>query len=250
MRICLAEEITSEVIAAESRQSLKSTLRRAANRLGFDHFALSIEGRPGREGQDDLLLHDYPDEWAKVYLAFDLAGRDPVRRACDKSPIGFCWDELGSLIPLTRGDRQMLAIGQECGLGDGYTVPRHLPGDARGTCSFVVRPQAELPKPQLMVAEIVGAAAIVSALRVSGFAQNQPRPVLSDRQRECLVWSARGKTAEETGMILGISTETVNQHLKMARERYDVCCRQSLIVNALFDGLIGFSDVMRWHSGH
>jgi DNA-binding CsgD family transcriptional regulator len=47
-------------------------------------------------------------------------------------------------------------------------------------------------------------------------------------------------------MILGIATETVIQHLKMARERYQVHCKQSLIVSALFDGLIGFSDIIRW----
>ena len=71
-------------------------------------------------------------------------------------------------------------------------------------------------------------------------------PRLSDRQRECLLWVARGKTAAETAIILGISTETVIQHLKMARERYEVHCSQSLILAAMFDGLIGFGDVFKW----
>ena len=47
-------------------------------------------------------------------------------------------------------------------------------------------------------------------------------------------------------MILGISSETVIQHLKVARERYQVHCKQSLVVSALFDGLIGFGDIIRW----
>lgn len=73
-----------------------------------------------------------------------------------------------------------------------------------------------------------------------------PTARLSDRQRECLLWTARGKTASETAIILGISEETVVQHLKMARERYEVHCKQSLVLSALFDGLIGFGDVIRW----
>jgi hypothetical protein len=32
----------------------------------------------------------------------------------------------------------------------------------------------------------------------------------------------------------------------MARERYQVHCKQSLVVAALFDGLIGFADIIRW----
>lgn len=55
-----------------------------------------------------------------------------------------------------------------------------------------------------------------------------------------------GKTAVESTKILGITAETVVQHLKVAPERYDVHCRQSLILCALYDGLIGFDDILRW----
>ena len=72
------------------------------------------------------------------------------------------------------------------------------------------------------------------------------RAALTERQRECVLWSARGKTAGETAGILGISEETVVRHLKIARERYSVPCRQMLILCALFDGIIGFSDVYDW----
>ena len=244
MRLNLAEEISSEFIEIDTESALTSSLAKAARRLGFDHFALSLDPRPSAGA--GLLLHDYPDEWAKVYVAFDLAGRDPVRRACDKSLTGFEWCRIEHMIPMTRGDRQMLAVGRECGIGDGYTVPRHLPGEASGSCSFVVRPDGQLPKSILLVAEIVGAFALASACRLAGMIRSPNKAVLSERQRECLLWAARGKTAAETAIILGISEETVIQHLKMARDRYDVHCRQSLILHALFDGLIGFGDIFRW----
>lgn len=227
---------------------LVSALTKAAQQLGFDHYALTLEWPSSLGTAPVVLLHDYPDEWAKVYVSFDLAGRDPVRRACDKSMVGFSWRNLENLIPLTRGDRQMLAVGRECGIGDGYTVPRFLPGTTRGTCTFAVAPGQELPKPGLFAAEIVGSLALVSALKICGDTDEPAKAVLSDRQRECLLWSARGKTAAETAIILGISEETVVQHLKMARERYDVHCRQSLILSALYDGLIGFGDIFGWRS--
>ncbi|MDP3906742.1 LuxR family transcriptional regulator [Novosphingobium sp.] len=245
MGLKLAEEFASNLVKVETEAALGEALGQVSRRLEFDHFALTLQARTSTDGPPDLLLHDYPDEWARVYINFELAGRDPVQRACDKSLTGFEWDHIERLIPLTRGDRQMLAVGRECGIGDGYTIPRHLPGEARGTCSFAVRPGANLPRPLLMATEIIGALGLACAHRVSGLVRKPSRPALSDRQRECLLWAARGKTAAETAIILGISIETVIQHLKLARERYDVHCRQSLILNALFDGLIGFSDIFR-----
>ncbi len=244
------EEFARELVEIETPRELKEALKRASRCLGFDHVALSLESRMSMEKPPEILIHDYPDEWAKVYINFDLGGRDPVRRACDKSFAGFTWENIENMIPMTRGDRQMLAVGRECGIGDGFTVPRHLPGTARGTCSFAVRPDRDLPKQWLIVAEFVGTAALTSALKISGMAAIASTAKLSDRQRECLLWTARGKTASETAIILGISTETVIQHLKMARERYDVHCKQSLIVSALFDGLIGFGDVFGWRKYH
>lgn len=246
MRITLAEELVSEVSSANCENTLFAALGNAARRMGFDHFALSYDRRPGYGGSAAVLVHDYPEAWAKVYVGFDLGGTDPVRRACEKALTGFEWGHLDRLISLTRGDRRMLSVGRESGIGDGYTVPRHLPGEASGSCSFVMRPDAGLPRSMLHVAEIVGAFGLASARRIMGAVVPKAKPALSERQRECVLWSARGKTAAEIAIILGISEETVIQHLKLARERYDVHSRQSLVLCALFDGLISFADIFRW----
>ena len=50
---------------------------------------------------------------------------------------------------------------------------------------------------------------------------------------------------QKTGAeVLGITLS--EEQLKIARERYSVPCRQMLILCALFDGVIGFSDVYDW----
>lgn len=244
--INLVEELSSEFNEIANEAALSRALTKVSRKMGFDHFALDLAPRSQAQAQRRILIHDYPDEWASVYITFDLAGADPVRRACDKAFGGFAWRSMDQMIPMTRRDRQMLGVGQECGIGNGYTVPRHLPGDASGSCTFVVKPGTGLPETMLLVAEMIGAAALATASRIAGVVRSHPTPVLSDRQRQCLVWSARGKTAAEIGIILGIREVTVNQHLKLARERYDVHCRQSLILCALFDGLIGFADIFGW----
>ncbi|HET6523524.1 LuxR family transcriptional regulator [Sphingopyxis sp.] len=242
----LTERLVSDIHSAANEESLHRALTDAAARIGFDHFALSYEKRLPAIGRSAILLHDYPDAWARVYIGFELGGADPVRRAGERSMTGFEWQHIDRYIPLTRGDRQMLSVGREHGIGDGYTVPRHLPGDASGSCSFVVRPDRILPADALDVAEIVGAFALARARQISGAGFPKERPTLSERQRECVLWSARGKTAGEIAIILDISESTVIQHFRTARERYNVHSGNALILCALFDGLIGFADIFDW----
>jgi LuxR family quorum-sensing system transcriptional regulator CciR len=59
------------------------------------------------------------------------------------------------------------------------------------------------------------------------------------------MWAARGKSDWEISRILGISQDTVIEHLRHARERYGVGKRTPLAIHALFDGTIGFLDVLR-----
>ena len=49
------------------------------------------------------------------------------------------------------------------------------------------------------------------------FTQSVATRTLSTRERECLLWAARGKTYSETGLILGVAFGTVKQHLDTAR---------------------------------
>lgn len=194
MQFNIIDELVLEVSAANTNAQLSDAMTRVKRRLDFDHFALAYEHRTLSASRTSILLHDYPDAWAKTYIEFELAGDDPVRRACERTMTGFAWRDISRLVPLTRGDLQMLSIGAANGIGDGYTVPRHLPGYASGSCTFAIAPDKEMPMHMLPVAEIVGAFALTSARRIAGELPVDPRPVLSQRQRECVLWSARGKT--------------------------------------------------------
>ena len=68
------------------------------------------------------------------------------------------------------------------------------------------------------VAEIIGAIAIARARDFMGAAAPRPRSVLTERQRECVLWSARGKTAGEIADILGISVIHVNRTFRRLSE--------------------------------
>jgi DNA-binding CsgD family transcriptional regulator len=63
-------------------------------------------------------------------------------------------------------------------------------------------------------------------------------PTLTAREKQCLRWSASGKTSNEIGTILGISQNTVYFHLKKAATKFDVYGTRHAISRAMELGLL------------
>ncbi len=244
-RLRLVEAFAGTLSKVTTADALHEALETISNDMGFDFFALAHHPTILDPHDPGVRLHNYPPEWVKVYDDSGFGVSDPVRRASNRRLAGFAWSDIARLIAVTSGDRHVLARGWEHGVGDGYTIPANVPGEAIGSCSFAVMAGRSLPADQIMVAEMVGGLAFECARRIHGDFPAPATPRLTHRQTECVLWSGRGKTDWEIARIMGISHETVIQHLKLARERYGVQKRATLVVRALFDGLFSFADILR-----
>lgn len=241
----LADEFAEAMSGAASLDELAAELAAIALELGFRYFALTHHVDIPRAPVPAVRLHNYPAAWAEYFDAQRLGPSDPVHRASHMTSIGFAWSCLPRLIQLTPRDREVLERAERNGIGDGFTVPAHIPGEAAGSCSFALPPGQKPRTDKLHVAQLVGGLAFEAARRLVAIRTPLPdRPQLTDRQRECVYWAARGKTDPEIAGILGISHETVILHLKQARARYGVYKRTQLAVHALFDGTLSFVDLL------
>ncbi|GGD84401.1 LuxR family transcriptional regulator [Tsuneonella deserti] len=244
----MAMQFARIVEGADSADDLMAAMTGVTADLGFQYFALTHHVDVLAAGDSAIRIHNYPARWADYYDAQALGVSDPVHRASHVTSIGFCWSRMPQMIPLTAADRRILAMGRDEGIGDGFTVPAHVPGEARGSCSFANEAGRPMPETMLPLAQLAGAFAFEGARRLwstRGHLQSPPAPVLTDRQRDCLLWAARGKGDWEIGRILGVSEETVARHIKQACERYDVNKRTLLAIRALFDGTLTFTDIFR-----
>ena len=95
------------------------------------------------------------------------------------------------------------------------------------------------------LAQLVGVFAFEAARRLWSVRRLDPgtAPTLTDRQRDCALWAARGKSDWETSRILGVSEETVARHIRDGCARYGVNKRTSLAIRTLFDGTLTFTDI-------
>lgn len=240
---------------AGSPADLHALLQATSREMGFDHFALvhHVDLRPMGTLMDHLItddfivLSDYPQFWIDQYISDAIVSNDPVLMASQKTNVGFAWEAVPDLIKLTPSQREVTERTHRAGLINGFTVPANVPGELNGSCNFAVAAGHELPHKNLPMAQLVGSFAFQSAremvARLRRVGDFEP-PRLSQRQLECIILVARGKTDWEIGRILGISEETVKWHLKDARERYDVPKRVQVVLRALFDGQIPLTELI------
>jgi len=62
--------------------------------------------------------------------------------------------------------------------------------------------------------------------------------ILTPREREVLLWAAKGKTGWEIGQILRLSERTVTYHVENARAKLGASSRAHAVVKAVTLGLI------------
>ncbi|RYG90218.1 MAG: LuxR family transcriptional regulator [Alphaproteobacteria bacterium] len=243
-QFAIAEAFVGDACAAKTQCALYQAMMACCASMGINYFALLHHVDFARDAGTAIRLHSYPADWQVWFDERGLGQSDPVHRASHAISIGFRWSAVPQLIKLTANDREILATAARFGIGEGFTVPANVPGEVHASCSFAMEPGQPFPEEFHFVAQLVGGFAFEAARRLSR-GPHLELPTLTDRQRDCVLWAARGKTDWEISQILGVSHETVIGHLKQARERYGVSKRALLAVRALFDGQISFSDVFK-----
>jgi len=78
----------------------------------------------------------------------------------------------------------------------------------------------------------------VAHMKVTRLPFEGMRRSLTDRQREVLGWVGDGKTSQDIATIMGLTTATVEKHLRLARETLDVGTTAQAVLKAAFQNQI------------
>ncbi|HEY0412220.1 MAG TPA: LuxR family transcriptional regulator [Allosphingosinicella sp.] len=242
----VVQDFVAEAARADTMAGLRSLIDDATRALGFDYYAIVHHVCFGDPERNNVRLTSYPLEWVAL-LREQGKPADPVMRAAERTSSGFRWSELDSLLTLTEAQRNYMRLAASFDIVEGYTVPNHVPGETFGSCNFAVRGGRPFPDGSVSAAQALGSFAFEAARRLirqrPGEIYLQPAP-LSERQRECLLFVARGKSDSVIAELLEIRPRTVNEHIEAAKRRYSVATRSQLLVRALFRSEICFSEVI------
>src|SRR5262249_12163587 len=209
-----------QILAGRSQQDLEEAALLAARELGFARLAFSGSFSHGARGE--FGFDNFPSEWHRHCAA---RGRDllpgALRRLAlqEVTPLPWC--------RVARASSRSFAKARDLGLGTGVSCSVRGPRGEWSLTSFALswngaaaehRIAAALPDCQLVACAIHCAAArIARRTREHAFLRRSASgQLLSEREGQCLLESARGRTTSEIAEVLQISNRTVAFHLANA----------------------------------
>jgi LuxR family transcriptional activator of bioluminescence operon len=215
-------EMSYILTTTDSNEVVSSLIREVCDEFALDNFLYGGLISTSSTTLKKVVLDGYPAGWYAHYEANNYIASDPVLHHCFRSIMPIMWDSIPPS-QLNDGARLFMEERRDFGLKAGATVPVHGAFCEKGLVSFTTAddsPRARakitraLPVFQSLLPYIHDA---VSRIERNGFVPTEGE--LSDREKECLLWAAEGKTSWETGNILSLSERTVIFHLQNAAKK-------------------------------
>jgi DNA-binding CsgD family transcriptional regulator len=220
---------------------LREFMNRQFTGMGFSKFGYLALLRPRAPATPLSVVSTLSEDWIRRYTERGYQNFDPVCIAAAKSPVPFAWLTSDLAQGASKQQRQVLGERAEFGVRNGITVPIRGPAGAFAILTVTADvPDHEFHRLWLECRDELHVLTLYYHAQIEKHLL-RPAPCecrLTDRERDCLIWSARGKTAWETSEILGISEETVQFHLKNAMHKLGVHTKTHAVVKAILDGLI------------
>jgi len=222
----------------------------AASQFGFDKFSF-VSRRRRPDGQiAQYIATNYAPEWRARVQARHYLDIDPTLHRARRSQLPFSWSDLRCSRALLPAQRQLFDEAAASGLRHGFTVPVHMAGGEglvalagdmteRDFSLALSHHRHALHLMALHFHELNDIACREersAACRGAGAAENPAEVTI--REAECLLWTARGKSAWETATVLGISERTVNFHVENARRKLSAQTKTQAVVQAIMQNLI------------
>ncbi len=187
-------------------------------------------------------IGNFSSEWMERYIEEEYLPNDPVPQHCTHSNRPVIWEPFFKRIPMSRVARKIQSEAHDFGIENGITIPIHTRNGLAGVLSAV--PDGSLDTRAATINEqflrLFYLAHRFHAVFASALWNTDPatKNLLTKRQQECLRWSARGKTSEDIGDIIGISTPTVEKHIREAIFRLNTTSRIQAVAKAVHLRLI------------
>jgi LuxR family quorum sensing-dependent transcriptional regulator len=207
-------------------------IQRSLSVFGFENFIMTSLPAPRERFENAVLMKKWPDGWFEVYTAEDYVRIDPVIHHCRNTVQPFEWRD--APIHENAGPRALEVMNRavDYGMKQGFCLPVHgINGyEACLSMSGTSLDLSSRTKPALHLMSMYAFERIRAQVNpVSG----QPSRPLTSREREMLVWAAAGKSAADTGDILGITERTVTAHIVSACQKLHATNKTQAVARAL-----------------
>jgi LuxR family quorum-sensing system transcriptional regulator CciR len=238
------QAFADDVQVVGSFSDLRTIMEEVTRDFGADYYLMIHHTGFSKSTHGLIYMGNYPEELVAISCQNGSLEVDPIMEACEKKLTGFFWNEVGSVIRLTERHLERIEQVAQCGLGDGFVIPTHVPGEHLGSCHFAVKLGKTMPRENSAALQTIATFGFQAARRLT-MERDGPlirRVPLTPRQRQCLVLSARGKSDAAIARLLGLGLEVVRSCMEEAKRSYGVATRAELIGCALYSSEITYFD--------
>ena len=212
-------------------------LRKIAGEYGLDKFCImGLKDKPDQLNQT-LVVNNWDPGLVQAYDEYNLAERSCVWGRLRHSTVPFCWD-IETLSEARPKEEAKITneLFNDYDMTEGIFIPIHRCGSDPLAIGFSFE---DNPLDLTQIAELQFLASHAGeTLNPKILQKDEPHAVLSPREKECLKWTADGKTSTEIGRILSISEHTVNHHLYGGMQKLDATNRMHAVAIAVRTGLL------------
>lgn len=211
-------DLRMEILKQQEAPQIFARLEQEVQQLGFDYYAYGVRHPTPFTRPRTEIYGSYPKDWLERYHLQNYAAIDPSILNGLRSTQMVVWDDA-----LFHQSRNLWCEAQEWGLRVGVTLPIHTPNSALSVLS-VARNQTmigDTEREEIRLRLRCVIELVTTRLAEIGHPQETSELIeLSAREREILQWTADGKSSGEIAVILGISINTVNFHLKIIQKKF------------------------------
>lgn len=224
-------DYVERVIAARTMDELWDIHCTAMAQFGFTRLVYgmaSARSRTSLGARDDfLILTNLGSDYMDAFINEGLYLHAPMVRWATANSGACSWSWIRDHADaLTVKEKEVVDFNLSHGLVAGYSISFAGPG-ARGIAAIGLVPEVGVTQEQVDAIwsenhRKVMAMNNVLHLKVLTLPYPVTRKPLTNRQREALEWVGEGKTTQDIGIIMGLTSATVEKHLRLAREALDV----------------------------
>ena len=208
-----------------------------ADRLGFEYCSYVLRVPVPIASPSVTWSSTYPSHWLDHYFAHSYLDSDPVIKQAARELAPVVWASAES-----EGQPEFWEEARAHGVQHGWALATHGKHMTTGMLSLarshdkVGAMELSEKEPQLVWLSHVTHGLLGAIEAKEERAGTEDR--LSLRELEVLRWSAEGKTADEIGTILGISTRTVTFHITSTLTKLNATNKTQAVTKAFLFGLL------------
>jgi len=212
-----------ELWAAHTEQMAKYGF----DRLLYGHTQYRTQTSLG-DPEDFVILTNHCKEYMDGFLRDGLYFHAPMLKWALDHEGAASWSmirEMMSSGTMTNEERKVYEFNRSKGITVGYTISfTSVSMRSKGAISLAAlnRSQDEMDEMWAEHGDDILLMNNIAHLKILTLPYNPPNRALTKRQREALEWVGDGKTTQDIALLMGLTSATVEKHLRLLREALSV----------------------------